>query len=142
MAYRPLFGQLASVTAPSTMGVLFNAASLTITQGVATALPAFGGTWVAKNGTVCQYSGSISGTMAAGDSTHQTSLTPLTTRAGVSLTISFDATQGKVCSFADTVILSAMGMSTTIETAGQQSFSFEGPSSFSGPTLTWDDGEA
>ncbi len=130
MAQTVGWGTAASFTFSSSVGFLAAAARVSLRQGIATAT-GFGKTWRIKHGTVQDYSVSVSGVLTYGTTSDQPPGTM--SQVGVAITVTF----APGCTFADTMVQSSNDLGTSIESAGDASYSYEGPTSFSGPTLTW-----
>ena len=130
MAQTVLWGTGASVTFAASTGFLAAAARVSVRQGIATAT-GFGKNWRIKHGTVQDYSVSISGVLTGNTTSDQPPASM--SQAGVAITVTF----ASGCTFADTMVQSENTMGTSIESAGDASYSFEGPTSFTGPTFTW-----
>lgn len=129
-----LWGTSGGVTFPSGQGFLAAAVRVSVRQGIATAT-GFGKSWRIKHGTVQDYSVSISGVLTGGTAGD----TPPSTLAqgGQGTVVATFNTTGGVCSFSDVMIQSENTLGTSIESAGDASYSFEGPVSFAGPVFTW-----
>lgn len=136
MSQKIAWGTGASVTFPTGQGFLAASVRLAIRQGVTTAT-GFQQGWRAKQGTVKEYTVTIGGVLTYGTSSDDfyggaSAITmPV---AGAIVTITF----ASGCTFSDTMVQSDANAGTSIESTGDASYTFEGPTSLAGPTtVAW-----
>lgn len=128
MSTTPLYGPMASVTL-SGFGCHANAFTFAMAQGV-TGYFGFGDTWMSNYGTIASWSGTIAGFTTSGSSTDQVVVTPITTRAGVSITLTWNTST----TLAGTAVFTASDHSVTFLGTDSSTYSFVGTGT---PTLTW-----
>ena len=87
MAQKVLFGTDASIATLSGSGALFNAFTVTITQGI-TQAAGFGDTWIRTRGTILSATMSMSGFVTDGTSNDKPGISTLT-RTGGTVTATF-----------------------------------------------------
>ncbi len=124
------WGDGASVTFPSGMGFMAASARISLRQGIMTAT-GFGKAWRSKHGGVKEYSVAIAGVLTYGSTND--ALTATMAAGGVAITITF----ASGCTFSDTMVQSENTAGASRESAGDAAYSFEGPTTDSGPTVTW-----
>lgn len=128
MATTPLYGPMGSITT-SGFGCHFNAFTFNMAQGI-TGFYGFGDTWMLNYGTIASWSTTMAGFTTSGTSTDAISLTPITTRAGVSPTLTWNTG----CTVTGTQVISANDNNVTF--LGTDSSSYTGVGS-GAPTITW-----
>lgn len=128
MATAPIWGPEGSITT-SGFGCHFNAFTFSMAQGV-TGYFGFGDTWMQNYGTIASWSVSLAGFTTKGSTTDQLVVTPITTRAGVSITLTWTTS----CTVAGTVVVTANDNNVTF--LGTDSTSYNGVGT-AAPTISW-----
>lgn len=128
MATTPLYGPMGSVTTTG-FGCHFNAFTFAMAQGV-TGYFGFGDVWMANYGTIASWSVTAAGFTTSGSSTDQVVATPITTRAGVSTTFTWNT----LTTVVGTVVWTSSDHSVTF--LGTDSSTYAGVGTGT-PTITW-----
>ncbi len=128
MAVTPLYGPLASITTTA-FGCHFHAFTFDMAQGV-TGFYGFGDTWMQNYGTIASWSGSMAGFTTSGTSTDAVAVTPITTRAGVSATLTWNT----ATTVAGTMVFTGQNLAVNFLNTDTSAYSFVGSGA---PTITW-----